>query len=227
MKKSLLSIMTAAAVASGCFTMSTASGDMIFSTVGSEASYTAGGDWPIIFSDTSSLHSNWALAFTPADNYSLTSIEIGLAWNAGENNADVWLMNDDGGQPGSAIESFATSNLPSYSDVTQPGARVPLVQLDSQHHSILEAGTQYWVAASASTAPSWVSWVTTDSTPVDYTWARINHLDPSPSWSVVMGQNPGGLRINGDPVLTPLPGAVVLLGAGMVTSAGLLRRRRQ
>ena len=225
MNKSLLCTVMVVTAAGVCLMASPASGDMIFSTVGSETSYTPAGEWSII--NASSLRNSWAIAFTPTDNYSLTNIEIGLTWNEGENGADVWLMNDNGDEPGSIIESFATSNLPSYGDVTQPGATAPLVQLDSQQHSILEAGTQYWVAASAGTAPSWVSWVTTDSSPLSYTWASINHLDPSPSWSVVMGQNPGGVRINGDPVLTPLPSAVVLLGAGLVTSAGLLRRRRQ
>jgi len=221
MNKSLLSIVTVVAAAGVCLTASPVSGDMVFSTVGSETSYTAAGEWAIV--NASSLRNSWAIAFTPTDNYSLTSIEIGLAWNEGENGADVWLMNDNGNEPGSVIESLEIDLDTSGS----AGSTMSLLQLDSEQHSIVEAGTQYWVGVSASTLGSGVSWGLTGPTPVDYTWARINHLDPSPSWSVVMGQYPGGLRINGDPVLTPLPGAVVLLGAGLVTSAGLLRRRRQ
>ena len=229
MKKSLISAMIVVSAAGWCFTASTASGDLIYETGGTADPYNVGGVGDISY--LSSCHRSIAVAFTPKDDYFLTTIEIGLVWDSGYSDVDVWLMSDNGGVtsvPDTIMESFLVSNPPTYDPPDYTPSTMPLVQITSSGQPTLHAGTKYWVGASTSstdtTGNTQAYWLSTTDSPFSYTGAYIDYL-VSPSWIAFSGSGlPPALRVSGNVV--PLPGAVWLLGTGLMASAGLLRRLR-
>src|ERR1700693_1373293 len=89
-----------------------------------------------------------ASGFTPSEEFRLTSIQLALGYVAGfpsngPNEADVSLLSDAGGLPGSTIESWRLTDLPS---TTFPS---PLTTVSSALNPILLPGNQYWVMATA------------------------------------------------------------------------------
>jgi hypothetical protein len=91
------------------------------------------------------------IGFTPAgQSYMLDSLELALDLVSGPNVADIFLMSDAGGLPGAVLESFhLTGELTS-------GAN-SLVTINSTHHPLLSAGSQYWIVAAGGPS-SFVTW---------------------------------------------------------------------
>lgn len=229
MKKSLICLAVTLVVVGWRGTMSTASAAIVYSTIGSASSYDAlhGHTWlgysPPLY--------DWAAAipFVPASDYSLTTIEIGLGWYNGVNGADVWLMSDNAGQPGTIMESFQVTNIP-YFDALHGTMSMPLVELGSVLQPTLQAATQYWVGASGvNTGPlADVLWPLI-SPQSSLMRATINYLDASPSWSVTTWDwYVPALRVNGDAIpAIPIPGAIGLVATALLTAAPLRRRFRR
>ncbi|MFH1615868.1 MAG: right-handed parallel beta-helix repeat-containing protein [Planctomycetota bacterium] len=81
-------------------------------------------------------------------NYSLTTIDLAISRQLGENEIDVTLTDDFDGQPGETIETIHLSNsAPNY-----PGVYPPTVAI-SQFQPMLTQGNMYWIILSASGPP--------------------------------------------------------------------------
>jgi hypothetical protein len=81
-----------------------------------------------------------ATRFIPSATARLTEIAVPLAYGGiGPNQAEVFLMSDTAGLPGTIIESFAIQNLPF-------GDSAGLTMIQSVSRPLLNSGQQYWVA---------------------------------------------------------------------------------
>lgn len=121
--------------------------------------------------------------------YRLDAIELALQLAEGDNAFDLWLMTDDGGEPGRVIEAFHVVGA-----LGPTGHLTPPVRVASELHPVLKAGTRYWLVASA-TVDTYASWcwnATGDVGP------HAQRRDGGP-WNVTE-RTRGAFRVSGTPV---------------------------
>src|SRR6185312_9086099 len=77
------------------------------------------------------------------------SAQLALEYHSGANAVDVLLMSDGGGLPGSTLETMHLSNIP---------VGPSLVMATSTVNTMLNPGTNYWLAAATSkdTSMTWM-----------------------------------------------------------------------
>ena len=168
----------------------------------------------VIDGDIVAQDSDWALAFTtPDDDYNLTSIEIALSSVTGANEVEIFLLANDGGLPGSTLESWLLS------DVLVSGGSIHT--LSSALNPLLSSNTRYWVEMSAGDgglAASRTGWNSSTGT----NSLRARQFDEG-AWSG-SGSSAYGWRVNGELAAIPEPSTIVLLSLGLV-GLGFTRRK--
>src|SRR5262249_12800615 len=93
-----------------------------------------------------------AVPFTPASSALLGQILIPLGelGSSGSSTVNITIENDSAGLPsGTIVESIPVSGIP---------VRAQMLMINSSAHSLLLAGTKYWLVATAATADSQVQW---------------------------------------------------------------------
>jgi hypothetical protein len=141
----------------------------------------------------------------------LTSIDIALDYvlgfpGNGPNQADVFLMSDSGGLPGSTIESWDLTNLPATC------GPCPLTTITSPSNPVLVAGNQYWVVASGGqqTFDYWTFTLVNNSFDPLATRAILNGADSG--WLLdTSNHRQGALVVSGDAVPEPTSLALTIL----------------
>ena len=121
--------------------------------------------------------------------YTLSQITLAAGWVSGPNKYVVWLMDDNGGQPGNVIEELDFSNLDVFG-----GAYPPLVGV-SQLNPELDDGNTYWVVCSTDPAPTWTAWNWNNTGASGPHAQRTNGGD----WTIVNNVL-GALRVEADPL---------------------------
>jgi hypothetical protein len=154
-----------------------------------------------------------AFAFTPANSFNFTELDIELGYQSGTNSVTVDLMNDSGGIPGAVLDSWSVNNL------ADSGT---LKTLFGDGTISLASGTQYWVAALPGGADTWASWYS-NSTGV--TGPAAQNLGAG--WALVGACcSSGAFDVQGTESAAPEPGTAVLTFAACVLAAlGKLRSR--
>lgn len=154
----------------------------------------------------------FAHAFTPSETVAFSSAQVAMLLVAEPNTFQVVLMTSSGGLPGNILETI------NFTAPTSAG----IVTANSTLHSVLNSGTQYWLAVFAPEPDTFGIWqlaLNDFSTPQ----AR-GFTSPTGPW--VMGEvNRSAFQINGEPV--PEPSTMLLLGTGLATLGAAVRKRRQ
>ena len=97
---------------------------------------------------------NVAAPFVASSNFSLGSISLPLSYFSGTNGALITLAaNGPGGIPGSILESWSVTNLPS-------GTTPALTSVVSTNNPVLQAGETYWVEVQPLAADTLDIWYT-------------------------------------------------------------------
>lgn len=217
---SLLTLTALAAVALGS---GSARADIIFSNFSPSNGNGFGGLGSIITGPTSSAGQAQSLAakFTPTQNYTLTSFEVGGYHNNGTNLFQFSIVNDNGGLPtGSSVLASFTGPL----NGTFGQAAITQFAASGQ----VQAGSTYWlvVEAGASNARGGWSPNTTGGIGVHFKNANTGGVWTSDTFTATPT-----FRINGNlttPVTPEVPGIVmvapVLLAVG---GMGILKRRKR
>ena len=118
--------------------------EAIFSNLGAGDTYDCCQGWTV-YGSSAPIATDRASPFVPDNDYTLDSIELALTWLGSTNSAEVWLLSDDAGLPGDILESFLLTDFPPFLSTD-----TALASATSTLHPLLVAGTQHWVATSAS-----------------------------------------------------------------------------
>jgi hypothetical protein len=210
------------------FSQSTLRADTIYTNFDASGSYSAGAG--LIVTNDPISGASVAIAFTPSDNYNLTSIEFvasDLILND-SNDVTLGIFADNGGLPGSTpLESFSVPLTGMFGD------NILVTTVSSILQPLLLAGTQYWVGMN--TAPQdliiWNQNVTSAN--------GFAETDGSGNWSAADPFQPQGvLQVDGAlaaiqppdasdtlPSSVPEPAVWTLMAIGLVAVLLLLRRR--
>jgi hypothetical protein len=151
----------------------------------------------------------YAVPFVPSATAVLRSFLAPLAVANGTNQLQAFFMGDSAGQPGSVLESFSLSNLP-----TAPG---PLSPIESALDPLVVAGQRYWfgVTGGPQTFGIWTLNLS-QGNPTDGGASRTVVNGVAQPWIVGSGSRTGALQVSGNPVpepayTTPLCSIVILL----------------
>ena len=129
-----------------------ANADVIFNDYGPLYTYQTTIGWTVSGSSTT-FPFTAANEFTASLTAAVTAVDLGISLAAGTNSVVVELMTDNGGTPGSVLES--------YGFVDQMGAfgsqNSPLVA-HSVTNPILVAGTNYWMVAVPGASDTNAAW---------------------------------------------------------------------
>lgn len=158
---------------------------------------------------------SYAQPFTvSAQDFTLSSVQIAAVWAAPDfgtgPSVRLSLLADNGGLPGSEIESLGTKDATVWASV---------IEFNSAVHPLLEAGKTYWIGAFAGTANSWVAWC--DASPETTGLAAI---DTGDGWEAYSEYGLCAMRINTDPVV-PEPSSLLALITGAAGLASFALRR--
>lgn len=98
-----------------------------------------------------------AMAFTPAVQATLTSIDVAISWASGTNSVVLTLNSDNSGVPGGVLESWTLNSLPSFGFccTAEVATAVSAVSLAS--------GTQYWVTVAPGATDTRAIWTNTNT----------------------------------------------------------------
>jgi len=164
-----------------------------------------------------------AIAFTPTQDYSFTDVSLWLMSNDYEpgRTLTISLQTNLGSGP-SPLQPSGTS-LESWNHATSAVGWTPVLEtLTSVTHTLLQAGTTYWIVAESNEPlevdPIWV--IAGDGG--TYTVGNID-FQSSPNWQVGTGASAPGIIINAAPV--PEPGTLLLGAVGVPLLLGIARRR--
>jgi hypothetical protein len=158
-----------------------------------------------------------AMAFTPTGNFDLTQIDVALSLARGTDSVILSLNSDAGNAPGTVIQSWTLSNLPTFGSEYTPetvlGAGEPL-----------SAGQQYWLVAAPGASDSWAGWNQNSTSDIG---TVPDSRDQGLTWNAVDRQPRGAFDVLGTshvPTPTPEPGTLLLF---TTWAMGVLARRRK
>jgi hypothetical protein len=195
---------------------------VIYTNLGPGFTYDSGNGVPVCGSCEAGSSQAMANLFTvPAGpGYNLTQLNVAVTYNfSGTNSVMIELLADSGGSPGSTVlGSWTLTNLPTFGSVSsiQPSQTISGIS-----GIVLSAGTQYWLAAFASASGTYDIW--NYSTGTAGTIAVSNN--GGTTWAPFSGVLQTAFDVRGNPLSTPEPGTMTLLGSGLIGLGLALRRK--
>jgi hypothetical protein len=162
-----------------------------------------------------------AIPFTPTGNYNLTQIDVAVTYSGipgvfGTDAATVTLASDNGGNPGSTIDSWTISSLPS----SFTGTTLDAISVNGDS---VAANTQYWLIVSPNDSTTDDVWDTNSNLTGVFGNEEINQ---GGGWISLAPYDLGAVEVVGVPTPEPASAALAIGGLALVAS-GLTRRRRK
>lgn len=140
-------------------------------------------------------------------DFQLGKIEVATVLEGGSNSLVVSLAANDGGLPGTVLESFPVSGLMT----AHPGG---ILSMSSTTHPLLLDGLSYWVVVEAGATDTSAGW-----------WESSPHVDGTVAWNDGSGWRSYNGGVEAFRVTAvPEPATAGLLALGGL--AALIRRRR-
>lgn len=179
-----------------------ASADIVFSNFAPGNSYDLNSGLVVAGTTSERGFSEWASAFTPSGDFTLTQIDVAISNSAAPISVMLSLDHASGGLPDGTIESWIVTTLsifPPFSNIVQTVSPVSPVSLVS--------GTEYWLVASAAgdTVDAWNVAIAGPNAPTA--------INLGSSWTL---QPPGGFygafAVQGSVIPEPSSWAMMLLG---------------
>lgn len=199
---------------------------VVFSNM-SQGPYQLGAGWTIAGSGNGyASPQRVGLTFIPTSPTYLTSVDV-LVFNCNSttNGVVASLYGDQGGQPGSQLESAQKTNFDS-------GLNETARNIAFSGATLMSANTPYWLVISAIAADSWMAWDFINST-ANYFKLTSALADPTapgawiyPGYDATYPSGPPMAQINGIVAAIPEPGSTALLSAVGVLILGVARSAR-
>lgn len=186
----------------------------VFTDLGStNPVYNGAGYWGVASSNSFPV----GMAFTPSSTYSLAQIDIALSFVSGTNSATVELLSDNGDTPGSVLETWSVTGMPTY---PTNGDANTLQSLTANASVTLASGNQYWIEAIApsDTTLGWNLSNTGSGGSAAYgtiSQGGYTMSDPLSAFDV----------LGNAPSVTPEPSSLLLFTTGILAIALVTRRR--
>ncbi len=161
----------------------------------------------------------YAVSFTPGNNYTLDSVEVGLSSLQGwADDAEIALAASDSGLPGTVIESLGVfSGFPEFGTSDSF-----LVTANSAANPLLQAGVEYFIVVSAGDPDAYAYWNLNNQGV-----HGIFHQEDGGVWQEFAGTIQPTLRVNGTIVPTPTAAAMGGVLLGLFSLARTRRRGAQ
>jgi hypothetical protein len=128
-----------------------AKGDIVFTNLGPGGTFDCCSGFGLKGSSLTPPPYALAAEFVPTADLLFTDAELALSVNLGTASAEVYLMTDASGVPGTVLEQFTVTGL-------QPTPSGALFTVDSLLNPELQMGVPYWLAVTPVDASSSVSW---------------------------------------------------------------------
>jgi hypothetical protein len=158
----------------------------------------------------------YADPFTPTSTVTFASVVLPLSSVSGTKSLIVSLRPSVSGQPGSPLESFTVTGLPSFPTST-------VYTLNSLLNPVLTAGSTYWIAIFPGGSNTVAGW-NFDSVGVNGGAANVNG---SATWTHNPDNTSSAFEVLGNAVPTPEPASLSMLaGLGACAAAWVGKRRR-
>ena len=194
--------------------------NVVYSTLGPGDGYSLEGGLAV--GDSEPPYYEPACAFSPSTTVTFEEIDLAVGAvgrRSGQNSVDVDLCADDSGMPGSVLESFTFTNLPSFGQQSSGD----LLEGDSVLHPELFAGTQYWVTVQPEDVDSWDGW--NGSSPA-VSGLVMDSINGGSTWTNAP-YSPAEAAFRIDGLAVPEPSTFALLIVGAVGLLGWSWRQRR
>lgn len=129
---------------------------VIYSNFGTGSSlYDAASGWTEAGAEANDYPLAEAMSFTPAGNYALLRIDMGITYLEGTNGVKLVLAKDDNGVPGKAIYQASINNLPAFGTCCE----VTTAKINAKSKKILLAsGQKYWLYPLPADTTTYLVW---------------------------------------------------------------------